>query len=154
MCYAISGGCCAMSWVCYSMSLVCCTMSYACCEISCVCCTMSSLHSTDCTWSIGSRDCIGGADRTFACKSQECLWQDWYIWTYSCWIRALNVNASIFCALLYQTSLSLKKWCEIVVIGTIQYFIRLDPKLCTGPIGEKIQILLSLHPKATDRPSK
>ena len=27
--------------------------------------------------SIGS---IGGADRTFACKSQECLWQDWYIW--------------------------------------------------------------------------
>ncbi len=24
-------------------------------------------------------DCIGGADRTFACKSQECLWQDWYI---------------------------------------------------------------------------
>ncbi len=22
---------------------------------------------------------IGGADRTFACKSQECLWQDWYI---------------------------------------------------------------------------
>ncbi len=23
--------------------------------------------------------CIGGADRTFACKSQECLWQDWYI---------------------------------------------------------------------------
>ncbi len=23
--------------------------------------------------------CIGGADRTFARKSQECLWQDWYI---------------------------------------------------------------------------
>ncbi len=23
---------------------------------------------------------IGGADRTFACKSQECLWQDWYIY--------------------------------------------------------------------------
>ncbi len=23
--------------------------------------------------------CLGGADRTFACKSQECLWQDWYI---------------------------------------------------------------------------
>ncbi len=23
--------------------------------------------------------CMGGADRTFACKSQECLWQDWYI---------------------------------------------------------------------------
>ncbi len=22
---------------------------------------------------------IGGADRTFACKSQVCLWQDWYI---------------------------------------------------------------------------
>ncbi len=22
---------------------------------------------------------IGGAERTFACKSQECLWQDWYI---------------------------------------------------------------------------
>ena len=21
---------------------------------------------------------IGGADRTFACKSQECIWQDWY----------------------------------------------------------------------------
>ncbi len=26
--------------------------------------------------------CIGGADRTFACKSQECLWQDWYIFLY------------------------------------------------------------------------
>ena len=25
----------------------------------------------------------GGADRTFACKSQECLWQDWYIYIYS-----------------------------------------------------------------------
>ncbi len=25
---------------------------------------------------------IGGAERTFACKIQECLWQDWYI---SCW---------------------------------------------------------------------
>ena len=23
--------------------------------------------------------CIGEADRTFACKSQEYLWQDWYI---------------------------------------------------------------------------
>ncbi len=23
--------------------------------------------------------CMGGADRTFACKSQESLWQDWYI---------------------------------------------------------------------------
>ncbi len=23
--------------------------------------------------------CIGGADRTFAYKSQECLWKDWYI---------------------------------------------------------------------------
>ncbi len=22
---------------------------------------------------------MGGAERTFACKSQECLWQDWYI---------------------------------------------------------------------------
>ncbi len=22
---------------------------------------------------------IGGAKKTFACKSQECLWQDWYI---------------------------------------------------------------------------
>ncbi len=31
------------------------------------------------TLSIGSMGCIGGADRTFACKSQECLWQDWYI---------------------------------------------------------------------------
>ncbi len=26
---------------------------------------------------------IGGADRTFACKSQECLWQDWYIFIYN-----------------------------------------------------------------------
>ncbi len=25
--------------------------------------------------------CIGGVDRTFACKSRECLWQDWYIYT-------------------------------------------------------------------------
>ncbi len=30
---------------------------------------------------------IGGADRTFACKSQECLWQDWYIF---------NVKNNIF----------------------------------------------------------
>ncbi len=28
-------------------------------------------------------------------------------WVYSCWIRALNVNFSIFCTFLYQTSLSL-----------------------------------------------
>ncbi len=34
---------------------------------------------TECTWNIGSMGCIGGADRTFACKSQECLWHDWYI---------------------------------------------------------------------------
>ncbi len=27
--------------------------------------------------------CKGGADRTFACKSQECLWQDWYISKYT-----------------------------------------------------------------------
>ncbi len=27
---------------------------------------------------LGSMSCIGGADRTFASKSQECLWQDWY----------------------------------------------------------------------------
>ena len=27
-------------------------------------------------WSIGY---TGGTERTFACKSQECLWQDWYI---------------------------------------------------------------------------
>ncbi len=27
----------------------------------------------------GSMGCIGGADGTFACKSQECLWQDWCI---------------------------------------------------------------------------
>ena len=32
-------------------------------------------------WSccIGSIGCMGGADRTFAYKSKECLWQDWYI---------------------------------------------------------------------------
>ena len=23
---------------------------------------------------------MGGAEKTFACKSQECLWQDWYIY--------------------------------------------------------------------------
>ncbi len=23
--------------------------------------------------------CMGGVDRTFASKSRECLWQDWYI---------------------------------------------------------------------------
>ncbi len=27
-------------------------------------------------------------------------------WTYCCWMRALNVNFSIFCALLYRTSLN------------------------------------------------
>ena len=27
-------------------------------------------------------------------------------WTYCCWIRALNVNFSIFCVLLYHTSLT------------------------------------------------
>ncbi len=47
--------------------------------MSLVCCAMSLLHSMECTTRIGSMECIGGADRTFACKSQECLWQDWYI---------------------------------------------------------------------------
>ena len=32
------------------------------------------------TWSIGSIGYVGGADTTFACKSQEWLWQDWYIY--------------------------------------------------------------------------
>ncbi len=36
------------------------------------------LMSTCIIVSIGCM-CIGGAERTFACKSQECLWQDWYI---------------------------------------------------------------------------
>ena len=38
------------------------------------------------SWLIGS---IGGAT-TFACKSQGCLWQDWYIYQYifSCWFQA------------------------------------------------------------------
>ncbi len=40
---------------------------------------LSVLHITECRWSIGSMGYIGGAGRTFACKSQECLWQDWYI---------------------------------------------------------------------------
>ncbi len=26
---------------------------------------------------------IGGVDRTFACKSQKCLWQDWYILSFT-----------------------------------------------------------------------
>ncbi len=41
---------------------------------------------------------IGGADRTFACKSQECLWQDWYILT-EIWhkIRSLLFRKVIFC---------------------------------------------------------
>ncbi len=30
----------------------------------------------------------------------------WSNWSNSCWIRALNVNFSIFCALLYRTSLN------------------------------------------------
>ena len=25
--------------------------------------------------------CLGGAEKTFACKSQECPWQDWYIFS-------------------------------------------------------------------------
>ncbi len=41
-----------------------------------------SAHSTECTWSVGPMGCTGGTDRTFACKSQECLWQDWYIFFY------------------------------------------------------------------------
>ncbi len=38
--------------------------------------------STECTWSIGPMGCTGGADRTFVWKSQECLWQDWYIYSF------------------------------------------------------------------------
>ncbi len=34
-------------------------------------------------WSRESMGCIGMSDRTFACKSQECLWQDWYTCIYS-----------------------------------------------------------------------
>ncbi len=37
-------------------------------------------------WSIGSMGWIGGADRTFACKSQECLWQDWYIYIHALYL--------------------------------------------------------------------
>ncbi len=48
-----------------------------------VCCALSLLHSMESTWSIGSIGYIGGADRTFACKSQECLWQDWYIFSFT-----------------------------------------------------------------------
>ncbi len=37
-------------------------------------------------------------------------WLDfWSNWAYGCWIMALNVDLSIFCALLYQTSLKGKK---------------------------------------------
>ncbi len=70
---------CAMSWVCYTISCVCCAMSQVFCSMPWVCYAKSSLQTTKCTWSIGSIGWIGGADRTFACKSQECLWQDWYI---------------------------------------------------------------------------
>ncbi len=42
-------------------------------------CVFRNIFTVQCTWSIGSIGCIGGADRTFPCKSQECLWQDWYI---------------------------------------------------------------------------
>ncbi len=40
---------------------------------------------------------IGGADRTFACKSQECLWQDWYIFVMVCMVSVsfLCVHVSI-----------------------------------------------------------
>ncbi len=27
-----------------------------------------------------SIECMGGGERTFACISRECLWQDWYIY--------------------------------------------------------------------------
>ncbi len=42
--------------------------------------TWLSLHTTECAWRIGPMGCTGGADRTFASKSDECLWQDWYIY--------------------------------------------------------------------------
>ncbi len=31
-------------------------------------------------WSTLIKGSIGGAGKTFACKSQEYLWQDWYIY--------------------------------------------------------------------------
>ena len=42
--------------------------------------TTYSLRSMGYTYRVRSIGCIGGADRTFACKSQECLWKDWYIY--------------------------------------------------------------------------
>ena len=53
------------------------------CTISWEFCAVTSLNNIQCTWSIGSMGCIGGADRTFTCKSQECLWQDWYIFIFT-----------------------------------------------------------------------
>ncbi len=64
----------------------------------------------------------------------------WSDWTYSCWIRALNVNFSIFCALLYRTSLkSLIFQCkEVIMIYCVkpgvlfwkyQYIIKWNPVL-------------------------
>ena len=63
-----------------------------------VCCAMSTLHSIECTLSIGFQGCIGGADRTFACKSQECLWQDWYIYenVWSVIILHLNLKCDYY----------------------------------------------------------
>ncbi len=58
----------------------------------------------------------------------------WYfsaVWSNSCWIRALNVNFSIFCTLLYRTSL---KWCLIyrLYLTTLTsvmlvYLVMIDP---------------------------
>ncbi len=56
-------------------------------------CTFSALwcHHTLQTyfkaWSALIIGLIGGAEKTFACKSQECLWQDWYILKSGCQVE-------------------------------------------------------------------
>ena len=65
---------------------------------------MSSLHSTECTWSVGPMGCIGGADRIFACKSQECLWQDWYICIFIFYLQDGAFFLSVYCNCSFTAS--------------------------------------------------
>ena len=47
--------------------------------------------------SVGAIGCMGGANRTFACKSQECLWQNWYIFE-------IKITGRLKCPIYFSAS--------------------------------------------------
>ncbi len=79
-------------------------------------CTFNALwcHHTLQTYfkacSILLKGSIGGAGKTFACKSQECLWQDWYIHSF-----IFDINWLLFkMDLTWKYKFNIKK---IITIG-------------------------------------